>query len=79
MTSETSEIVRDDALLGELRVLIERARERVAVAVNRELVLLYWDLGQRVRVEILGEERAVVEKLGNHRQGNHKGCPYAWC
>ena len=58
MTSETSEIVRDDALLGELRVLIERARERVAVAVNRELVLLYWDLGQRVRVEILGEERA---------------------
>lgn len=54
----TSEIVRDDALLGELRVLIERARERVAVSVNRELVLLYWDLGQRVRVEILGEERA---------------------
>ena len=50
--------MRDDALLGELRVLIERARERVAVAVNRELVLLYWDLGQRVRVEILGEERA---------------------
>lgn len=54
----TSEIVRDDALLAELRVLIERARERVAVSVNRELVLLYWDLGQRVRVEILGEERA---------------------
>lgn len=53
----------DDApLLGELRVLIELARERAAVAVNRELVLLYWDLGHRVRVEILGEERAEYGK-----------------
>lgn len=49
----------DDApLLGELRALIESARSRAAVAVNRELVLLYFDLGQRVRVEILGEARA---------------------
>lgn len=47
-----------DAILGELRALIEGARQRVAVAVNRELVLLYWDLGQRIRVETLGEARA---------------------
>ena len=53
-----SEIVQDDGLLVELRGLIAKARERVAVSVNRELVLLYWDLGQRIRVEILGEERA---------------------
>lgn len=53
-----SEIVKDDALLAELRGLIANARERVAVSVNRELVLLYWDLGQRIRSEILGEERA---------------------
>lgn len=45
-------------LLTELRGLITQARERLAVGVNRELVLLYWDLGQRVHVEILGEERA---------------------
>lgn len=49
----------DDAkILRELRGLITGARQRVAVSVNRELVLLYWDLGQRIRVEILGEERA---------------------
>jgi len=30
----------------------------VAASVNRELVLLYWDLGQRIRVEILGQARA---------------------
>lgn len=46
------------AMLPELRELIEGARTRAAVAVNRELVLLYWDLGQRIRTEILKEERA---------------------
>ena len=58
----TDELVRDEtldaALLSDLRGLIGRAKTRVAVAINRELVLLYWDLGQRIRVEILGEERA---------------------
>lgn len=53
-----SEIVPAAELLAELRGLIEQARQRAAVAVNRELVLLYWDLGQRIRVEVLGEERA---------------------
>jgi predicted nuclease of restriction endonuclease-like (RecB) superfamily len=45
-------------LLAELRGLILSAQNRVAVGVNRELVLLYWDLGHRVRVEVLGEKRA---------------------
>ena len=46
------------AVLGELRALITGAQTRAAVAVNRELVLLYWDLGHRIRVETLREERA---------------------
>ena len=54
----SSEIVLNAGLVADLRGLIERARQRAAVAVNRELVLLYWDLGQRIHVEILGEERA---------------------
>ena len=52
------EIVVDAGLLTELRTLIEAARERVASSVNRELVLLYWDIGRRIRGEILGDERA---------------------
>ncbi|MFQ5568243.1 MAG: DUF1016 N-terminal domain-containing protein [Rhodothermales bacterium] len=45
-------------LLDDLRTLIEGARHRVAVAVNQELVLLYWKVGQRIHSELLHEERA---------------------
>lgn len=47
-----------DGLLGDVRKLIEDARERTAVAVNRELTLLYWNIGTRIRKDILKDERA---------------------
>jgi predicted nuclease of restriction endonuclease-like (RecB) superfamily len=47
-----------EALVLELRSLIGVARVRVARAVNSELVALYWEVGARLRKEILGEERA---------------------
>ena len=45
-------------LLGDLRRLIHEARERAAVAVNRELTLMHWHIGDRIRRDILREERA---------------------
>lgn len=56
-------------LLKELRGLIEQARQRVAQQVNTELVTLYWHIGEKIRVEILKQERAeygkqVLETLG---------------
>lgn len=45
-------------LLGDLQSLIESARVRVAVGVNAEIVLLYWDLGERIRKDILNDSRA---------------------
>ena len=51
------------ALLGDLQSLIETARIRVAVGVNAEMVMLYWDIGWRIRKEILGDERAAYGKL----------------
>ena len=45
-------------LLADLRELIEGARQRAAVAVNSELVLLYWNVGKRVRTDLLDDERA---------------------
>ncbi len=47
-----------DALVGELRKLIEQTRGRVAQTVNSELVWLYWQVGRRLSEEVLGDERA---------------------
>ncbi len=46
------------SLLGDLRSLIETSRQRVAVSVNSELVMLYWQVGDRIQKSILGQERA---------------------
>jgi ParB-like chromosome segregation protein Spo0J len=45
-------------LLNDVRRLIESARVRAAVAVNSELVWLYWQVGNRVREDLLEERRA---------------------
>src|SRR5438552_15118114 len=46
------------ALVEELRGLIRQTREHVATAVNSTLVMLYWEVGQRIRTEILRNARA---------------------
>ena len=45
-------------LLDDVRLLVRQARERMAVAVNSELTLLYWHLGKRIRQDLLSETRA---------------------
>ncbi len=47
-----------DLLLQDLRELIARARQDVARTVNSSLVLLYWNVGRRIRQNILKEKRA---------------------
>ena len=47
-----------DRLLGDLRSLIESAREQTARAVNSALVGLYWHIGTRIREDVLQEQRA---------------------
>jgi hypothetical protein len=56
--SETIVPMNGDALFGDVASLIDSARQRAAVAVNSELVMLYWSVGKRVREEVLGGERA---------------------
>ena len=50
--------VAADRLLGDVRALIEAAREQTARAVNSALVSLYWHIGTRIRQDILREKRA---------------------
>lgn len=45
-------------LLADLRQLIEQARQAAAVAVNAGLTLMYWHIGQRIRTDVLGGQRA---------------------
>jgi predicted nuclease of restriction endonuclease-like (RecB) superfamily len=45
-------------LLKDLRGLIQSTRAGVAQAVNSALVLLYWQVGERIRTEILKSKRA---------------------
>lgn len=56
-------------LHAELRNLIASSRQRLAGAVNVELTRLYWTVGQRLGVEVLGGERAsygaqLLDQLG---------------
>ena len=48
----------DDRLLGDIRALIEVAREQTARVVNSAMAGLYWHIGKRIREDILGEKRA---------------------
>jgi hypothetical protein len=45
-------------LLTDVRELILQARERVAQTVSAGLTLFYWEIGNRIRREILKERRA---------------------
>ena len=49
---DTSELLKD------LRQIVAGARERAAYAVNRELTLMHWQLGERILRDILQNQRA---------------------
>jgi predicted nuclease of restriction endonuclease-like (RecB) superfamily len=56
-------------LIADVRALIVSARETVATAVNASLTILYWQIGNRIRRDILREKRAgygeeIVAALG---------------
>jgi predicted nuclease of restriction endonuclease-like (RecB) superfamily len=56
------------ALLHNLISVIEESRKRVALAINSELSLLYWNIGKLINNDILNKERAeygqkVIEEL----------------
>ena len=45
-------------LLNDLRALISQSRQQVAQAINSVLVMLYWQVGHRIRTDVLREKRA---------------------
>ncbi len=57
-TTALAPTTRMHSLLGDIRCLIGSARGQVARAVNVGLVMLYWQIGVRIRIEILKSRRA---------------------
>lgn len=54
--------VTNQALIEDIRVLIETAKSRVAVAVNSQMTILYWNIGKRIKEEVIKSERAEYGK-----------------
>lgn len=57
ITSKNTEM-ESTQLLVDIRQLIETAKTRAAYSVNREMTLLYWHIGKRIKEEVLKFERA---------------------
>lgn len=49
---------KPDILIKDIRHMIEEARGAVAVTVNAELTMLYWQIGKRIKDEVLKGKRA---------------------
>ena len=58
ITKRAAKAVAMPSLLGDIRSMIEAAREQTARAVNSTLVLMYWQIGKRIREDVLKEQRA---------------------
>jgi len=53
---------KSTALYSEIKLLIEDARSTVAQTVNAGLTKLYWNIGKRIKDEILKNKRAEYGK-----------------
>jgi predicted nuclease of restriction endonuclease-like (RecB) superfamily len=58
----TTTSILDPGLLGDVRSLIESARRQVAQFVNSAMVATYWSVGDRIRRDVVGQERAEYGK-----------------
>ena len=63
-----SDIVSSTPLFTKISSIIEASRRTVYTAVNSEIVLMYWHIGEVIRTSVLGNEKAeygktVIEEL----------------
>lgn len=70
-----TDLIATKALFFEIKDLIQSAKQNAAVAVNAELTLLYWQVGERISKEILNGERAeygkqVIKELARDLSAN---------
>jgi len=59
---KNNQIENINNLFSEIKQLIEEAKQNVAVTVNATTTLLYWNIGERINKDILGNKRAEYGK-----------------
>ncbi len=57
-----NDIVIKENLFQSIVKLIEKAKKKVAVTINQEMVYLYWNIGKSIKEEIIKSERAEYGK-----------------
>ena len=58
MNENTKIIPVHSMLIDDLRSIINRARANVALKANEEIILMFWEIGERINREVLGNKRA---------------------
>lgn len=57
-----NDITKREDIFDKVSGIIEQARQRVAVTINQEMVLLYWNIGKTIKEEIIKSDRAEYGK-----------------
>lgn len=52
-----AQIVISQHLVTDIRELIDKAKSQIVKTVNQEMTLLYWQIGKRIKIEILNLEK----------------------
>jgi hypothetical protein len=60
--SKVKKVKAEVVLFNDVTQLIEESRGRVATAINAELTMLYWRVGERINAEVLKGKRAEYGK-----------------
>jgi phosphoribosylformimino-5-aminoimidazole carboxamide ribonucleotide (ProFAR) isomerase len=51
-----------NGLVSDIKTLIEQSKKQVSVAVNATITMLYWNIGKKINIEILKDQRAEYGK-----------------
>lgn len=59
---ETLDKTKLMSIFEDIKEIVEQSRVRIAIYVNAEITSVYWKVGERIRIEILKEQRAEYGK-----------------
>lgn len=73
---------QQNIILADIRQLIDECRQKVAVAVNAGLTMMYWHIGERINREVLLGERAeygrrIVASLAQQLTAEYGGSQFS--